>query len=73
MTETVIGTLWMLHHHSGNWTEMMVGREGSAGRWIAIERESSAYESAWDFMGLPVKVTVENDKAVSVEGYESAA
>lgn len=73
MTEIVIGTLWMLHHHAANWTEMMVGREGAEGRWIPIERVSEAYESAWEFMGLPVKVTVTDGKAVSVEGYASAA
>ncbi len=73
MTEYVYGTLWMLHRHSENWTEMMVGREGSDGRWVPIEHGSKLYELAWEFMGLPVKVTMTDGKVVWVEEYASAA
>ena len=63
----ITGTLWMIHFHSPEWVEVLIGKAEDAS-WVKVERESDLYIECWLYLGKRVIAVVEDVILKSLTG-----
>jgi hypothetical protein len=67
---TIRGTLWMFHHYSDAWVEILVGKAEDA-VWVKVAKNSDLHVESWLYLGKRVVAEVEDGILTGLLGVET--